>query len=192
MLSLYTHASSHHAAFRRLFFQHNFKHATYPLQRAPFLSPLRTSYLSRHVTPGRITAAVGTGLAGAGLGLSFYANSRKLNCECESLLILINESWLRTGKSWGHHLFTTPINSRIGNARPSASPSSPRVRCQYVRTHIWDCMRCLHGHFRQEGCKGPRISFWRNFCIVAGERPRLYMSHGMPFPKYTHNITLYK
>jgi hypothetical protein len=30
-------------------------------------------------------------------------------------------------------------------------------------------MRHLLGRFRQEGCKGPRIRFWRSFCVVAGE-----------------------
>jgi hypothetical protein len=136
MSSLYSHAFSHQAAFRRLSFQRSLKRAAHPLQRAPFPSPLRAWHLRHHVTPGRVTAAVGTGLAGAGLGLSFYANFRKLNCEREfPLLILVNESWLRTGKKKSrghHHLFATPINGRIGNARPSASPSSPRVRCQRV------------------------------------------------------------
>ncbi|KAI0281448.1 FUN14 family-domain-containing protein [Russula aff. rugulosa BPL654] len=81
MSSLYTHAFSHQAAFRRLSFQHGFKRATYPLQRTPFPSPLRTRHFSHHVTPSRVAATLGTGLAGAGLGFSFYANFRKLNCE---------------------------------------------------------------------------------------------------------------
>jgi len=81
MSSLYAHAFSHQAAFRRLSFQHSLKRATYPLQRAPFPSPLRTWHLSHHVTPRRVTAVVGTGLASAGLGLWFHANLRKLNCE---------------------------------------------------------------------------------------------------------------
>lgn len=132
MSSLYAHTFSHQSAFRRLSFQHSLKRATYPLQRAPFPSPLRTWHLSRHVTASRVAVAVGTGLAGAGLGLSFYANFRKLNCERESLLILLMIFWLRTGKSWGHHRFTTPFKSDIGNARPSPSPSSPGVRCQHV------------------------------------------------------------
>ena len=34
-------------------------------------------------------ATAGTGLAGAGLGLSLYANFQKLNCERESHLILV-------------------------------------------------------------------------------------------------------
>ncbi|KAF8503511.1 FUN14 family-domain-containing protein [Russula emetica] len=84
MSSLYAHAFSHQAAFRRLSFQHSLKRATYPLQRAPFLSPLRAWHLSHRVTPSRVTVAMGTGLAGAGLGFSFYANSRKLNCETEA------------------------------------------------------------------------------------------------------------
>lgn len=86
MSSLYAHAFSHQAAFRRLSFQHSLKRATYPLQRASFPSPLRTRH---HVTSRRVTAVVGTGLAGAGLGLWFQANFRKLNCERESLLILM-------------------------------------------------------------------------------------------------------
>jgi hypothetical protein len=91
MSSLYTHAFSHQAAFRRLSFQHGFKRAAYPLQRTPFPSPLRTRHFSHHVTPSRVAATLGTGIAGAGLGLSFYANFRKLNCERESLLILFKE-----------------------------------------------------------------------------------------------------
>jgi hypothetical protein len=87
MLSLYSHVFSHQAAFRRLSFQRSVQRVTYPSQRAPFPSPLRTLYLSRHVTPSRVAATVGAGLAGAGLGLSFYANFQNLNCECEPLLI---------------------------------------------------------------------------------------------------------
>lgn len=87
MSSLYSHAFSRQAAaFRRLSSQHGLKRATYPLKRATFPSPLRTWHSGHHVTPGRVTAAVGTGIVGAGLGLSFYANFRKLNCERESLL----------------------------------------------------------------------------------------------------------
>jgi hypothetical protein len=87
MSSLYAHAFSHQAPFRRLSFQHSLKRATYPLQRAPFPPPLRTWHLNHHVTPRKVTAVVGTGLTGAGLGLWFHANFRKLNCERESLLI---------------------------------------------------------------------------------------------------------
>jgi|SRR6266404_3571224 len=88
MSSLYTHVISHQAAFRRLSFQHSLKRTTYPLQRVPFPSPrplqVRIRHSSTHVPPNSLrvaAAAVGAGLAGAGLGLSFYANSSKLNCE---------------------------------------------------------------------------------------------------------------
>ena len=89
MSSLYAHAFSHQAAFRRLSFQHNLKRATYSSQRASLPSPLRTWHLRHHVTPSRVMATAGTGLAGAGLGLSLYANFQKLNCERESYLILV-------------------------------------------------------------------------------------------------------
>jgi hypothetical protein len=133
MSSLYAHAFSHQAAFRRLSFQHNLKRATYPSQRAPLPSPLRSWHLRHHVTPSRVMATAGTGLAGAGLGLSLYANFQKLNCERRESHLILVPNLVEYRKSWGHHhLFTTPIDCRIGNPRPSASPSSPRIRCQHV------------------------------------------------------------
>ena len=132
MSFLYAHVFSHQAAFRRLSFQHGLKRATHPSLRAPLSSPLRAWHLNHHVTPGRVTAAAGAGLAGAGLGLPFYANFRKLNCEREFPPYSANESLAENRKSWGRHHFTTPINSRVGNAQSSASPSSPRVRCQHL------------------------------------------------------------
>ncbi|KAI9510875.1 FUN14 family-domain-containing protein [Russula earlei] len=88
MASLYTHAFSHQVAFRRTFLHHSLKRASHPLgnlKASATISPLRARPFSDHVTSGRVittTAGVGTGLAGAGLGLSFYyANLRGLNCE---------------------------------------------------------------------------------------------------------------
>ena len=89
----------HQAAFPRTFFQHSLKRATHPLHRATILSPLRARPLSNHVTPSRMTAAFGTGLACTGLGLTFYANLQRLNCERESIILPDHELWLKTGKA---------------------------------------------------------------------------------------------
>ncbi|KAF8478634.1 FUN14 family-domain-containing protein [Russula ochroleuca] len=81
MSSLYAHVFSHQAALRRTSFQLGLKHATHALRRTTIASPLRARPFSSNVTPNRAVARVGTGLAGAGLGLLFYANFQKLNCE---------------------------------------------------------------------------------------------------------------
>ncbi|KAH9966717.1 FUN14 family-domain-containing protein [Russula dissimulans] len=75
------HVFLHQAAPRRNFFYRSLRHATHPLQRAPITSPLRARPFNSYATLSRVVTGVGTGLAGAGLGLSFYANLRKLNCE---------------------------------------------------------------------------------------------------------------
>jgi len=81
MASVFTHIFSHQAALRRTFFQNSLKRAAHPLQRAPIISPLRARPLSTYATPRRSIVALGTGLAGTGLGLTFYANLQRLNCE---------------------------------------------------------------------------------------------------------------
>ena len=96
MSSLYTHIFSHQAALRRTSFQHGLKRATHPLRRATIISPLRARPSSNHVTPNRVVAGVGIGLASAGLGLLFNTNFQKLNCERESIIVRGNEFWLRT------------------------------------------------------------------------------------------------
>jgi len=82
-----TQIFSPQAALRRISFRGSSRRATYSLWRAPIISPFRARPLTNHVTPGRVATAVGAGLAavaGAGFGLSSYANLQKLNCEAGS------------------------------------------------------------------------------------------------------------
>ena len=166
MSSLYAHAFSHQAAFRRLSFQHSLKRATYPLQRAPLPSPLRTWHLSHHVKPSRVAVAVGTGLAGVGLGLSFYANFRKLNCECESLLFLLMILWLRTGKA-GATTASQP-RSKATLGKPDLAPLPPPPESavsMYELTFGTVCGICA-GVFVKKGAKTLAFVFGGIFVLL--------------------------
>ncbi|KAI0306528.1 FUN14 family-domain-containing protein [Multifurca ochricompacta] len=75
------------------FFHHSSVRATHTHWRAPSIfTTLRAHYYSSNkyaIVRRRTTGATGwtrmsTGLAGAGLGLSFYVNFQKLNCESRS------------------------------------------------------------------------------------------------------------
>lgn len=86
MASAFTHVFSRQAAHRHTFFQNSSKRATHPLQRA-IISPLRARPFSSYVTPRRSIVTLGTGLAGIGLGLTFYANLQRLNCERKPIVL---------------------------------------------------------------------------------------------------------
>lgn len=131
MASLYTHIFSYQAALHRTSFHHTLTRVTRPLQRAPILSPLQVRHLSNHVTPSRVVAVIGTGLAGAGLGLSFHMNFQKLNCERESTILRSQYIFTDNRQSLGH-LSTTSFKRGIGITRPNDSPSSPTVYSQHV------------------------------------------------------------
>ena len=83
MASAFTNVFSRQAALRHTFFQNSLKR---PLQRAR-ISPLRARPFSSYVTPRRSIVTLGTGLVGTGLGLTFYANLQRLNCEREPIVL---------------------------------------------------------------------------------------------------------
>ena len=88
----YTHMFSYQAILHRTSFRHGLAGATRPLWKTPLLAPSKPRVafwpprpLSNPVATKRVPSAIvrltGTGIAGAGLGLSLYANLQKLNCE---------------------------------------------------------------------------------------------------------------
>jgi hypothetical protein len=166
MSSLYAHAFSHQAAFRRLSFQHSLKRATYPIQRASFPSPLRTWHLSHHATPRRVTAVVGTGLAGAGLGLWFHANFRKLNCERESPPYSGNEPWLRTRKAGATTSSQPQSTAALGTPDLAPLPPPPESSVNmYELTFGTVCGICA-GIFVKKGAKALAVVFGGIFVLL--------------------------
>jgi hypothetical protein len=189
MSSLYAHGFSHQAAFRRLSFQHSLKRATYPLQRAPFPSPLRTWHLSHHVTPRRVTAAVGTGLAGAGLGLSFYANFRNLNCDRKSPYSG-NESWLRTGKAGASTASQPQPTAALGTPDLAPLPPPPESAVNmYELTFGTVCGICT-GIFVKKGAKALALVFGGIFVLLQVSAA-LHISRDA-ISECAQNTTLYK
>jgi len=116
-----------------------------------------------------VTAAVGTGLAGVGLGLSFYANSRKLNCEREfPLLILVNESWLRAGKKAGATTTSSQPQSTATSGTPDLAPLPPPPESAvnvYELTFGTVCGICA-GIFVKKGAKALAFAFGGIFVLL--------------------------
>jgi hypothetical protein len=166
MASLFTHMFSHQAAFRRAFFHHSLKRSIPPqsLQGASIISPLRARPLSSYVTPRRV-ATLGTGLVGTGLGLTFYANLQKLNCERESIILPGYESWLKTGKataSSSQHRSKATLESSDPMALP---PPPPSIVNMYELTFGTVCGVCA-GVFVKKGAKTLAFLFGGIFVLL--------------------------
>ena len=166
MSSLYTHIFSHQAAFRRTSFQHSLKRATRPLQRVTITSPLRARSLSNHVAPNRVAAAVGTGLAGASLGLLFYTNFQKLNCERESIIVPGNEFLPENRKATS----ATPLQPRSTAAfgrsdSVAVPPDPPSTVNMYELTFGTVCGVCA-GVFVKKGAKTLAFVFGGIFVLL--------------------------
>ena len=151
MASVFTHIFSHQAALRRTFFQNSLKRAAHPLQRAPIISPLRARPLSSYATPRRSIVALGTGLAGTGLGLTFYTNIQRLNCERESIVLPAHEQQLRNGKAMAPA--SQPHSKATGSSDPMALPPPPEsIVNMYELTFGTLCGVCA-GIFVKKGAK---------------------------------------
>lgn len=165
MSSLYTHIFSRQAALRRTTFQHGLKHATHALRRTTIVSPVRVRPFSSHVPPNRVVAGVGTGFAGAGLGLLYYANFQKLNCECESIVVPGKESWLRTGKAKA----TSPqprSTAALGSSELAPLPPDPQSTVNmYELTFGTVCGVCA-GVFVKKGAKALAFVFGGIFVLL--------------------------
>ena len=126
------------------------------------MSPLRARPLR---TPYRVVATVGTGLASAGLGLLFYANVQKLNCERESIIIPGNKYWLRTGKAKA----TSSHPHSTATLRPStleALPPTPQSTVNmYELTFGTVCGVCA-GIFVKKGIKTLAFVFGGVFVLL--------------------------
>ena len=166
-LSLYTHIFSHQAAFRRTFFQHSLKRATRPLQRATIISPLRARPLSNHVAPNRVVGAIGTGLAGASLGLLFYTNFQKLNCERESIIVPGNE-FLPENRRKATSATSSQPRSTAAFGRPDSvavPPDPPSTVNMYELTFGTVCGVCA-GVFVKKGAKTLAFVFGGVFVLL--------------------------
>jgi FUN14 family len=123
MASLYTQMFSYRTALHRTSFRHSLAGATRPSWKTLLASPSKPIRASSWppsnpvVTTKRVPSAIvrltGTGIAGAGLGLSLYTNFQKVNCECTS-----NHSTLTT-----NILFLLRV---LGTAATASSPPRPR------------------------------------------------------------------
>jgi hypothetical protein len=167
MATLSTHTTFlHQAALPRIFFHHGLKRATRPLQRATILSPLRARPLSNHVvTPRRMTAAFVTGLACTGLGLTFYANFQRLNCERESIILPDQELWLKTGEAEGR---SSQLHSKatLESSDPMADPPPPEsIVNMYELTFGTVCGVCA-GVFVKKGAKALAFVFGGIFVLL--------------------------
>ena len=164
MASVFTHIFSHQAALRRTFFQNSLKRATHPLQRAPIISP-RARPLSSYATPRRSIVALGTGLAGTGLGLTFYANFRGLNCECEFIVLPAHEQQLRTGKAMAP-ASQPRSKATSGSSDPMALPPPPESTVNmYELTFGTLCGVCA-GIFVKKGAKALGFIFGGIFVML--------------------------
>jgi hypothetical protein len=108
---------------------------------------------------------VGTGLAGAGLGLLFYANFQKLNCERESIIVPGKESWLRTGKATA----TFPQSrstAALGPSNLAPLPPDPQSTVNmYELTFGTVCGVCA-GVFVKKGAKTLAFVFGGIFVLL--------------------------
>lgn len=169
MASVFTHTFSHQAALRHTVFQNSLKRATHPLQRALIITPLRARPLSSHVTLRRSIVALGTGLAGTGLGLTFYANLQRLNCECESIFLPGYDQQLRTAKA------TAPASQPRSKATSGSSdsmtlPPPPESTVNmYELTFGTVCGVCA-GIFVKKGAKALGFIFGGIFVILQVSR----------------------
>jgi FUN14 family protein len=185
MSSLYTHAFLRQAALR-LSFRHSLKRTTYLLQKAPITSPLQARISSNHVKPlgNGVAAAVGTGLASVGLGLSLYANFQRLNCESECLLVPGNESWLRTGKARPTASSQSHSTAALGTPDLAPLPPPPESAVNmYELTFGTVCGVCA-GIFVKKGAKTLAFIFGGVFVLL--QVSALCISHGMLSPKSAH------
>jgi len=165
MASAFTHIFSHQAALRRTFFQNSLKRAAHPLQRAPIISPLRASPLSSHATPRRSIVALGTGLAGTGLGLTFYANLQRLNCERKSIVLPAHEQQLRAGKAMAP-ASQPRAKPTSGSSDPMALPPPPESSVNvYELTFGTLCGVCA-GVFVKKGAKALGFIFGGIFVLL--------------------------
>lgn len=111
-------------------------------------------------------ATAGTGLAGAGLGLSLYANFQKLNCERESHLILVTNLVLNTGKA-GATTSSQP-QSTAALETPDLAPLPPPPESavnMYELTFGTVCGVCA-GVFVKKGAKALAVVFGGVFVLL--------------------------
>ena len=178
MATLFSHTFLHQAALPRIFFHHGLKRATHPLQRATILSPLRARPLSNHVvTPSRMTAAFGTGLACTGLWLTFYANLQRLNCERESIILPEHRHWLKTGKADGPS--SQPYSkATLESSDPMTDPPPESIVNMYELTFGTVCGVCA-GVFVKKGARALAFVFGGIFVLLQVSSPAI--PHGVVF-----------
>jgi hypothetical protein len=167
-LFTFTHMFSHQAAFRRPFFHHSLKRAAQPLRRVTTLSPdspLRARPLSIHATSGRVAATLSAGLAGTGLGLTFYANLQRLNCECESIILVDRKLWLNAGKARVPSSRPHP-EATLESTDPMTLPPPPEsIVNMYELTFGTVCGVCA-GVFVKKGAKTLAFIFGGIFVLL--------------------------